>query len=172
MLGMWLRRDKQAFEGAEHTLEAAEQRQAEGDAPPTRLTRWRRRVSERQVAGLRTWTVAPRRGRPTARVVYVHGGGYVHPLSKDYWRLVRALTRSSAEVVLPGARRTTRPAGRPRCGWAWLKRPCPASVARLRRQPVTIESTATTLAPSPSSRWHSQEPTKPAPPVTTTRASA
>jgi monoterpene epsilon-lactone hydrolase len=31
----------------------------------------------------------------------VHGGGYVHPLTEDYWRLARALTRSPAEVIVP-----------------------------------------------------------------------
>jgi monoterpene epsilon-lactone hydrolase len=31
----------------------------------------------------------------------VHGGGYVHPLTSDYWRLVRALARSPAQVVVP-----------------------------------------------------------------------
>jgi acetyl esterase/lipase len=34
-------------------------------------------------------------------VLYVHGGGYVHPLTADYWRLVRSLARAPAEVVVP-----------------------------------------------------------------------
>jgi acetyl esterase/lipase len=48
-----------------------------------------------------TWTIRPRRGRAVGRVLYVHGGGYVHPLTADYWRLARALTRVPAEVVVP-----------------------------------------------------------------------
>jgi monoterpene epsilon-lactone hydrolase len=47
------------------------------------------------------WTVRPRRRQPVARVLYLHGGGYVHPLTRDYWRLVRALVRAPAEVVVP-----------------------------------------------------------------------
>ncbi|MEG9224802.1 alpha/beta hydrolase fold domain-containing protein [Aeromicrobium sp. Sec7.5] len=47
------------------------------------------------------WIVRPRRRRPAARVLYLHGGGYVHPLTPDYWRLVRALTAAPAEVVVP-----------------------------------------------------------------------
>ncbi|MEH3032800.1 MAG: alpha/beta hydrolase fold domain-containing protein [Aeromicrobium erythreum] len=47
------------------------------------------------------WTVRPRRARPLVRVLYLHGGGYVHPLTKDYWRLVRALAGTPAEVVVP-----------------------------------------------------------------------
>lgn len=43
----------------------------------------------------------PRRRRRAARVFYFHGGGHVHPLTADYWRLVRALMTSPAEVVVP-----------------------------------------------------------------------
>ena len=34
-------------------------------------------------------------------MLYLHGGGYVHPLTADYWRLVRALVQVPAEVVVP-----------------------------------------------------------------------
>ena len=98
---MWLMRDKQAFEGAHHTLVEARRRQRSGDRPPTMLTRAMTRVSTRQVAGMKVWSVQPRRSRPTARVVYVHGGGYVHPLTADYWRLVRRLATVPAEVLVP-----------------------------------------------------------------------
>lgn len=47
------------------------------------------------------WRVAPRRRRPLVRVLYLHGGGYVHPITADYWRLVRSLSRAPAEVVVP-----------------------------------------------------------------------
>jgi acetyl esterase/lipase len=99
--GMRARRDKEAFEGAEHTLRTARQRQAEGDHGPTRLTRLLTEVSETRADGMTVWRVRPRRRPPAARVLYVHGGGYVHPLTADYWRLVRALCRAPAEVVVP-----------------------------------------------------------------------
>jgi len=99
--GMWLARDKKAFEGARNTLDTARERQRSGNTPPTRWTRQARQVREEQVAGMTVWTTRPRRRRPVARVVYLHGGGYVHPLTKDYWRLVRALSDAPAEVVLP-----------------------------------------------------------------------
>jgi acetyl esterase/lipase len=99
--GMWLARDKAAFEGERHTLAKARQEQRAGDAPPTRLTRRRTRVREERLDGMTVWVVRPRRVAPRARVVYVHGGGYIHPLSADYWRLVRSLTRVPAEVVVP-----------------------------------------------------------------------
>lgn len=101
MKGMWVRRDKEAFEGEGHTLEQAHAEQQRGNAPPSRLTRALLRVNEEHHEGMTVWRVRPRRTPPRTRVVYVHGGGYVHPLSKDYWRLVRALTRSPAEVLVP-----------------------------------------------------------------------
>lgn len=101
MRAMWLMRDKQAFEGAQHTLVEARRRQRSGDRPPTRLTRTLTQVSTAQRAGMTVWTVRPRRADPVARVLYVHGGGYVHPLTADYWRLVRSLATVPAEVLVP-----------------------------------------------------------------------
>jgi epsilon-lactone hydrolase len=98
---MWLRRDKRAFEGAGRTLRTARERQRAGDRAPTAWTRLLTRVEPSRSDGLDLWTVRPRRRRPVARVVYLHGGGYVHPLTADYWRLVRALVRAPAEVVVP-----------------------------------------------------------------------
>lgn len=101
MLGMWLSRDKQAFAGEQRTLRRARERQKTGDAAPTRVTRLTTRVSTSQVAGMTVWTAQPPHGRPALRVLYLHGGGYVHPLTPDYWRLVRCLVRAGAELVVP-----------------------------------------------------------------------
>lgn len=100
--GMWARRDKEAFEGARHTIAVARTEQRRGNAPPTRLTRVATKVVAERHDGMVVWRARPRGSRPPrARVVYLHGGGYVHPLSPDYWRLVRALVRSPAEVLVP-----------------------------------------------------------------------
>jgi epsilon-lactone hydrolase len=101
VLGMRLFRDKQAFEGEQHTLRVARERQRRGDAPPGRWTRAVARVEKRSIAGMTAWSVRPRRRPPVARVFYVHGGGYVHPLTKDYWRLVRRLVAARIQVVVP-----------------------------------------------------------------------
>lgn len=100
VLGMRLARDKKAFSGAEHTLQTARKLQRRGNRPPTLLTRVLCRVSS-DTAQMTVWTVSPRRRRPVVRVVYLHGGGYIHPLTGDYWRLVRALASVPAEVVVP-----------------------------------------------------------------------
>jgi len=101
VLGMRLTRDKEAFEGAEHTLRNARKLQRSGSRPPTRWTRLTTRVTTTKVAGMPVWTAVSRRRKPVARVIYVHGGGYVHPLTADYWRLVRALAETPAEVIVP-----------------------------------------------------------------------
>ena len=98
---MWAMRDKRAFTGAQHTLEVARDRQRQGDRPPTRWTRLRHRVTESRHEEMTVWSVRPRRARPAVRVLYLHGGGYVHPLTRDYWRLARALAGAPAEVVVP-----------------------------------------------------------------------
>jgi acetyl esterase/lipase len=101
VLGMRANRDKDAFEGEEHTLRVARKRQRSGNRPPTWWTRTRMEVREEIVDGMTVWRVRPRGQRPIVTVVYLHGGGYVHPLTTDYWRLVRALASTPAEVVVP-----------------------------------------------------------------------
>lgn len=93
-------RDDEAFTGEAHTRDAALALQRAGDRPPTLLTRALVRV-DTLVGDLPGWSARARRGAPVVRVLYLHGGGYVHPLTKDYWRLVRALARAPAEVVVP-----------------------------------------------------------------------
>lgn len=101
VLGMRLARDKQAFIGEQHTLETARKRQRSGNHPPTALTRLVRPIAQTTIAGMPTWTIRPRRETPIVRILYLHGGGYVHPLTADYWRLIRTLTSVPAEVVVP-----------------------------------------------------------------------
>lgn len=98
---MWWRRDKRAFEGAARTLRTALRRQARGDAPPTWWTRRRTRIERTRHQGWTVWTARPRRRQPVVEVLYLHGGGYVHPLTSDYWRLVRALVGAPARVRVP-----------------------------------------------------------------------
>jgi len=105
LLAMRAMRDKSAFEGSRRTLATARKRQRSGDSPPSRWTRLVTRVQTVTVGSSDrpVWRVRRRSERqaPTARVLYVHGGGYVHPLTADYWRLVRSLVRDGAEVVVP-----------------------------------------------------------------------
>lgn len=99
--GMFLARDKKAFEGEQHTLLRARTQQRSGNHGPTVVTRLMRRVSEVWTGAMRSWVIRPWRRAPVVRIIYLHGGGYVHPLTPDYWRLVRSLGRIPAEVVVP-----------------------------------------------------------------------
>ncbi len=83
---MRLRRDDSAFQGAEHTLQTARRLQRKGDRSPTPMTRLLRQVHRTEQVGMTIWTVRPRRDRCIATVLYVYGGGHVHPLTADYWR--------------------------------------------------------------------------------------
>jgi hypothetical protein len=65
MAGMWLARDKRAFEGSEYALRTARKRQRSGDRPPTALTRRAARVSTQILAGMTVWSVLPRHANPT-----------------------------------------------------------------------------------------------------------
>lgn len=98
---MWWRCDKRAFEGERGTLERARRRQRSGSSGPTLLTRLVTRSRWEPAGPVPGWRTRPRRREPVARVVHLHGGGYVHPLTADYWRLVRALAGAPAEVVVP-----------------------------------------------------------------------
>ena len=82
--GMWLGRDKRAFQGPQHTLAEARRRQRAGDRAPAWPTRMRVQVRSGIAVEMVVWTARPRRDEPLARVVYIHGGGYVHPLTADY----------------------------------------------------------------------------------------
>jgi monoterpene epsilon-lactone hydrolase len=95
------RRDDRVFEGAQHTRRVARRLQQAGDRPPTLLARRATRLVPWRAHGLAGWTASPLRRPAAVRVLYLHGGGYVHPLTRDYWRLVRSLVRTPAEVVVP-----------------------------------------------------------------------
>lgn len=67
--------------------------------PPWRL---RRRADVRRtiLEGWPVWTVRPRGGGDDApHVLYLHGGGYVHPLSWTHWRLVERVATGLGAVV-------------------------------------------------------------------------
>ncbi|MCW2787326.1 MAG: Alpha/beta hydrolase fold-3 domain protein [Marmoricola sp.] len=99
--GMRLMRDKEAFEGSVRTRREALKRQRAGDHGPSRLTRLRCEVRPGTFAQVQLWTLRSRRASSHVRVLYLHGGGYVHPLTSDYWRLLRSLASDGAEVIVP-----------------------------------------------------------------------
>lgn len=70
---------------------------------PSALMRLRFKVTEREVAGMHVYVVAPKHeAKSAASVLYLHGGAYVHELTGDHWRLIRGLVqRSGATIHVP-----------------------------------------------------------------------
>jgi epsilon-lactone hydrolase len=58
---------------------------AEKPQLPTDKMRATLSVSERQVAGRSVWEIAPKTGKPSAHILYFHGGGYVYPAVNVHW---------------------------------------------------------------------------------------
>ncbi|WP_455402947.1 alpha/beta hydrolase fold domain-containing protein [Streptomyces bambusae] len=47
------------------------------------------------------YDVSPRDREPAARVLYLHGGGFIDELIRPHWSLVRNLAEAGAHVVVP-----------------------------------------------------------------------
>ncbi|WP_328297065.1 alpha/beta hydrolase [Streptomyces sp. NBC_00435] len=59
-------------------------------------------VSRTFVGAWPVYDVAPLGAAPAARVLYVHGGGYINELVRPHWALIRTLvTQARARVVVP-----------------------------------------------------------------------
>ncbi|WP_405375146.1 MULTISPECIES: alpha/beta hydrolase fold domain-containing protein [unclassified Microbacterium] len=68
-------------------------------APPTRLGADVDIVASRTGDGWPVYTLTPRRGRPRGHVVYVHGGGWVHEIFPQHWRLAAQIAAESHTTV-------------------------------------------------------------------------
>ncbi|MFI8100805.1 alpha/beta hydrolase fold domain-containing protein [Streptomyces sp. NPDC086023] len=80
---------------------AASARRPASHLPPRALGR----VAELSRTIVGAWPVydaAPLGVEPTARVLYLHGGGFIHELRRQHWSLVRTLvTEAGAQCVVP-----------------------------------------------------------------------
>jgi acetyl esterase/lipase len=75
--------------------------------PPPGLAR-RASLSRTEEAGLPVWTIAPAPApesgaeRSGARILYLHGSGYVSPISRFHWTLLGELReRTGAQITVP-----------------------------------------------------------------------
>nr|WSX53263.1 alpha/beta hydrolase [Streptomyces sp. NBC_00974] len=95
------RRRRFGSEEAVRTRVAESARRPASHLPPRSLGRVAE-VSRTFVGAWPVYDVSPRGAEPAARVLYVHGGGYVSELVRPHWSLVRTLvTRARARVVVP-----------------------------------------------------------------------
>lgn len=59
-------------------------------------------VSRTIVGAWPVYEVSPRDREPTARVLYLHGGGFINELVRPHWALIRTLvTEAGAQCVVP-----------------------------------------------------------------------
>lgn len=57
-------------------------------------------ITSRDIAGFKVYRVTP--PKPSKRVIYFHGGGYVQPIASQHWSLIADLARKSqAEFIVP-----------------------------------------------------------------------
>ncbi|MEU2390968.1 alpha/beta hydrolase fold domain-containing protein [Streptomyces sp. NPDC007369] len=95
------RRRRFASAEAVHARVAESARRPASHLPP----RWLGRVAEVSRTFVGAWPVydvSPRGAEPAARVLYVHGGGYIHELVRPHWAMIRTLvTQAQARVVVP-----------------------------------------------------------------------
>lgn len=86
---------------AVRTRVAESARRPASHLPPRSLGRVAE-VSRTFVGAWPVYDVSPRGAEPAARVLYVHGGGYVRELVRPHWSLIRTLvTQARARVVVP-----------------------------------------------------------------------
>ncbi|MCY0935566.1 alpha/beta hydrolase fold domain-containing protein [Streptomyces sp. H34-S4] len=95
------RRRRFASVEAVHTRVAESARRPASHVPPRSLGRVAE-VSRTYVGAWPVYEVSPLGVEPAARVLYVHGGGYINELVRPHWSMIRTLvTRAHARVVVP-----------------------------------------------------------------------
>jgi epsilon-lactone hydrolase len=78
--------------------------QRRGPAEPPLALRRRCELRSVEQAELTVWTLAPRRRAQARapRIVYLHGSGYINPISRFHWALLAELERwTGAEITIP-----------------------------------------------------------------------
>jgi epsilon-lactone hydrolase len=70
-------------------------------APPDSVALWAV-VRKDSVAGRNVWRLSPQDGGARGTLLFVHGGGFVHNMSRQHWDLAVAIVRESGwSVVVP-----------------------------------------------------------------------
>ncbi|MER6345074.1 alpha/beta hydrolase fold domain-containing protein [Streptomyces sp. NPDC001595] len=105
MVSALLRRNgvKRSLGDATRTEEDRLRNAAQGPAAPPRSVRASCDIAWRTVEGLSVAVVSPKQAKsvPTP-FIYLHGGGYVNPITAHHWRLIAALAAENAwQVTVP-----------------------------------------------------------------------
>ncbi|MGW4243422.1 alpha/beta hydrolase [Nocardia sp. NPDC004722] len=84
-------RVRRALDGEERILRTIATDRAKGPALPSKRIREGLSVREETIDGFRVFTLTPRDIRPTRRVLYLHGGGWVRPIMDPHWEMIAEL---------------------------------------------------------------------------------
>lgn len=95
-----LRRKKlwAAVEGVDKGIQQARRK---GPARPQKSLRQKAEVRVETIAGCEVYTLAPRGATSGERILYLHGGGYIRPITSFHWGFLEwlVLTRRATVVV-------------------------------------------------------------------------
>ncbi|EME60861.1 alpha/beta hydrolase [Amycolatopsis decaplanina] len=100
----WLRltNRKRTYAELDRFRRSIESSQAKGDRGPIRSIRRRFDVQRSEVDGRPCYTIRPPGGGDGKRVLYFHGGAYVHQIQHDHWRFFgRLIDRTGCAVTVP-----------------------------------------------------------------------
>ena len=71
-------------------------------AEPSAKTRAKLDVSSSEFAGRTVWRLAPKDAKPSATMLYWHGGGYVYPATPGHWSFLAGMAETYGwEVIAP-----------------------------------------------------------------------
>jgi epsilon-lactone hydrolase len=98
---MYMRVTKRNKKTAKALHESIRARKVDGAGPPHSLLR-RVRVERLDEFGFPVYKLVPRRGNNGRRIVYIHGGSYIHGVAKRQWVFAGMLAeRLAATIVVP-----------------------------------------------------------------------
>jgi monoterpene epsilon-lactone hydrolase len=98
----YMRVTKQTKTSAESLNKPIQVRQKGGRPDPSNALKRRMNIERCDKIGFPVYMVRPLQGDSGRRIVYTHGGSYVHTLAKQHWTLAATLAdRLAATVIVP-----------------------------------------------------------------------
>lgn len=100
LIASYMRAAKRRRKTAEALHASVRARQRAGETTPPRPLRRRVRVERLDDLGFPVYALTPRHQDSGRRIVYIHGGSYVHPLARQQWTFAARLAERLAATVL------------------------------------------------------------------------
>ena len=96
-------RRKRVYSSVQQVLDGIRQVRQQGPARPSAHLQQRLRVQHQHIDGIEVYHLAPRTSPArSVRVLYLHGGAYIRPITVHHWRFLQALVeRTGCSVTVP-----------------------------------------------------------------------